>query len=362
MRKIAIVGAGFFGCALAERLSKKYIITLYEKKGDIMQNASRFNQFRYHLGFHYPRSGETINEVCESDKFNKKFKFFYQFSSKTKNFYGISKTNSRLNLKKYLKIINKFNIKYKIYSKPSFVKNVDSEKLIETNEFNLNYLKYKKFLKKNIKKNKNIELKFNTEFNKNYIKDYEYIFICTYHNNNLILKDCNIKKLTKKKYELIEKIIVQVPKKFRNLSLVILDGPFFNIDPYLGTKYHLLSSVKFSKLEVCKGLFPKFKSKFKNFYNKEIYNDIKLSQFNKVIKQTKSFIDFSNNIKYIGSFFTIRTIQGKNKGDSRTSVVTRHNQKIFSILSGKWNTSYYIAEKVYKLINDEEKSRNSRKR
>ena len=37
------------------------------------------------------------------------------------------------------------------------------------------------------------------------------------------------------------------------------------VDPYLGTNYHLLSDVKFSKLETTTGRFPLFKHKNKNF-------------------------------------------------------------------------------------------------
>ena len=37
-----------------------------------------------------------------------------------------------------------------------------------------------------------------------------------------------------------------------------MDGEFVNVDPYLGTKYHLLSHVKYSKLKIIKSYFSKF--------------------------------------------------------------------------------------------------------
>ena len=55
--KIAIIGAGWFGCLIADELIKKdYEVHIYEKEKKIFNNASGNNQNRLHLGFHYPRS------------------------------------------------------------------------------------------------------------------------------------------------------------------------------------------------------------------------------------------------------------------------------------------------------------------
>ena len=64
---------------------------------------------------------------------------------------------------------------------------------------------------------------------------------------------------------------------------MVLDGKFVSLDRYLGTNYHLLSDVKFSKLEVIKSYFPNFKSAKKKFINKGIIKNIKFSRFNKFI-------------------------------------------------------------------------------
>ena len=61
--KIAIIGSGIFGCTLALVLSKKYDVSIFEIKNDILNEASKMNQFRFHLGFHYPRSQSTIKEI-----------------------------------------------------------------------------------------------------------------------------------------------------------------------------------------------------------------------------------------------------------------------------------------------------------
>ena len=47
--KIAIIGAGFFGSTIALKLSKKHAVHLFEKEKDILNGASRVNQFRFHI-------------------------------------------------------------------------------------------------------------------------------------------------------------------------------------------------------------------------------------------------------------------------------------------------------------------------
>ena len=77
-----------------------------------MCGASRANQFRFHLGYHYPRSKKTVDEI------KLHFKEFYNYFGKnvfgtTNNYYGIAKINSKTNFKEYLHFLKKNKLKYK---------------------------------------------------------------------------------------------------------------------------------------------------------------------------------------------------------------------------------------------------------
>ena len=61
--KIAIIGSGFFGLTLGLFLSKKHEVHIFEKEKKILNGASSANQFRFHLGYHYPRSQKTVTEI-----------------------------------------------------------------------------------------------------------------------------------------------------------------------------------------------------------------------------------------------------------------------------------------------------------
>ena len=112
--KIAIIGAGFFGSTIALKLSEQHTVHLYEKENNILNGASKANQFRFHMGFHYPRSQRTIKEIKSS------YKLFLNFYSnrvfgKTKNYYAVSNKGSKTSYNKliFIKIVN---IVYEIFN------------------------------------------------------------------------------------------------------------------------------------------------------------------------------------------------------------------------------------------------------
>ncbi len=56
----AVIGGGFFGCAVAVHLRAFCDrVVLLEKQADLLQRASYHNQARVHHGYHYPRSTLT---------------------------------------------------------------------------------------------------------------------------------------------------------------------------------------------------------------------------------------------------------------------------------------------------------------
>lgn len=66
--KIAIIGAGIYGCHLALSLRKQgHEIDLYDMAGDLFSGASTYNSCRIHKGYHYPRSSKT-REMCKRDE------------------------------------------------------------------------------------------------------------------------------------------------------------------------------------------------------------------------------------------------------------------------------------------------------
>ena len=337
-KNIAVIGAGLFGCTTALVLSKKHNVDLYERKTDILNEASMCNQFRFHEGFHYPRSVKTFKEIKKS---NKDFIDFYgrNIFGKTENYYSITKKDTKTKFKQYIKFLEKNNLKYTIKSKSDFVSK-KIEGTILSNEKNLNYFKIKKkIIKKLSESTVNVKLRSQLDQAILRYKKYDHIIIAAYKNNNEIIKKLGFKVTNKFRYELIEKIIIKLPKKYKKTSIVVMDGKFLCLDPYIGTKYHLLSHVKFSKLKVVKGFYSKFPKKYDSRLIKTKSQNIRESRFKDFIRDGSTYLPFLKKAKYISSFFVVRTLKlNVEKTSERTNLTKKINKKIITILAGKWNT------------------------
>ena len=341
---IAIIGSGFFGITLSLILAKRHKVDLYEKENQILQGASLVNQFRFHQGYHYPRSNKTIREIR---KYRNSFLKFYgkNILEKTQNFYSISKIRSKTNFQKYLNFLKKNKLYFKVYkNKNFFSKRIEGSLIVD--EKILNYFKIKKKINKMLNKS-SVNLLLRKKFKKKYLSKYDKVILATYQNNNYVLKELNMKPKFKFKYELVEKILIKLPKKYYKKSFVVLDGKFVCVDPYLGSDKHLLSDVKFSKIETVKSNLPKFIHRNKKFINKGIINNIKISNFYDFVKHGSLYLPFLKKAKYAGSFFVVRTLkQNVEKTDERVSAVNKINKKVIVTLSGKWNTCVGVARSI----------------
>ena len=173
--KIAVIGSGFFGITIALILSKKYQVDVYEKEKKILNGASFANQFRFHLGFHYPRSQKTVNEINKSKNAFISY-FTKKVFDKTTNYYLIA-NKGKINFKKYKKFLDKNRFIYK--NVKLLIKNRFIENSILSNEKILNYFKIKENILAKIK-NSSINLKFNRNFLKKDIIKYDKVIVAKY--------------------------------------------------------------------------------------------------------------------------------------------------------------------------------------
>ena len=129
-----------------------------------------------------------------------------------------------------------------------------------------------------------------------------------------------------------------------------VDGQFLNFDPFEGTNYHLLSVVKPAKLEIVKRIFPKFKNSKKKLIKSKYINDLKKSNFNKFINFSIKYIPHLSKAKYVKSFYTIRCINLSKNNHDRRNDIKQYDNKIISVMSGKWNTCVSLSKNIYKFI------------
>lgn len=238
---VLIIGAGWYGCHIAHYLLQNSIeITLVDKTNSIFAGSSFKNQNRLHLGYHYPRSAETITEsIVGYSKFCNKYpQLATPFS---KNLYFIAKEESYVDISSYTHTLEKY-ITYRklirLEDVPLQIRNVE-ESILEVNEQHINPFKARDFFTEQLRPHL-LDISDTTVFDSiNTIVEacggeYSLVVNCTYNHLNPIEYE---------HYELFVTLLYKIdtPEVF---GYTIMDGPFFSIYPYdMENKIYTVTSV-----------------------------------------------------------------------------------------------------------------------
>lgn len=335
--RVAIIGAGFYGCSIALELVKDYPdiqIDLYEKNKDIFQGAASNNQHRLHKGFHYPRSNETIEQILNNyQSFKDKYSdFIYPVKD---NYYLIEKTSS-VSLEDYINKYKQFDIPFREVNNLEISPFVNIDRIeggISTTEEVLDLSKAYKYFKERITNCKNISLKLKQnvlEFEDNKIEDEKYDFVinCTYNSPNLgVLHKHNLFNL---KYEIC--IIPVVENYFKeDICITIMDGKY--VSAYQNGLGDLtLSSVSYT---------PYFKTVYYNEFINKLRRDlihketILKTHITRLLMHCGEYFNGINSHTPVKNLYVAPKVKLKNDvNDLRTTSIVRDGNLV-SVLCGK---------------------------
>lgn len=346
--KIGIIGGGFYGCYLAYKLiqlnNKKYEVTIFEKRKNLLSESAINNQYRLHKGFHYPRSINTIKQTNKgSNYFLKEFKKFVYFPKY--NIYAIHK-QSLIKFRDYIKIYKKNKISFKVLKEEKikkFFKNPNNiEGAINVREGVIKLDDLYKFIKSKIKDaiiKTNITVdKIDNAKKRVYFKkkheDFDLIINCTFTNPNMGLE----KKYFNIKYEIASMLHV---KNFlnKNTAITLMDGNFGSLYP-INSKTLTLSSVKHTPFKKFRSLdnYNKFLAS-KNFKKYINHNSVKiLNHLSKFFTMPKKI-----NIRKITNSPKVKII--RDYDDQRLSII-KFDKNVISILCGKLDAVYLAWNKI----------------
>ena len=336
--KIAIIGAGWFGCHIGNELKEKFEVSIFEKENDIFKNGSGNNTNRLHLGFHYPRS--KITRKMSFEGYQKFINFYPKFSKPlNNNIYAIANDNTNLmTTKAYEKSIKELKLNFSNISlKDINLKNI--KKAYNTNERQIDHNKAKKFFKKNLKKNiflkKNIRLikKIDNKYKINNTL-FDYVINCSWQ-QSFKLNEFNLT------YEHCLVSLFKAKKK-KHHSYTIMDGPYYTLVQWNNNMFALYS-VKDSRVLVSKN-FEKVNNSLKKLSN----ND-KIKIRDKIVNGfLKFYPDFKKNFIFVKNLNSIRTIT-KNKKDTRICIV-KNKDNFINVLSGKIDHIFFAYREVLKCL------------
>ena len=310
--KIAIIGAGWVGCHLANRLKKNNQVVLYEKN-DIFSESSFFNQNRLHLGYHYSRSYSTRN-LCKKT-FNRFYNdYSFLIEDVNKNIYSVPLNDSLIDFNTYLKIFDDFNTHQMINIQS--LKNVEGSILVE--EKYINPIKSKNYFREELEdliRCENIREKNLSSLQ----KDYDLIINST--NNNLL-------PILENTFS--ENCLVLLYEKIKDTefdALTFVDGKLMSIYPYdLDKNLYSLTDVEFTPqanlpVEIVRD---KMESRILKYYD-NFLNDFEYHSYTK-------------SVKY----------KIKNFSDNRVPLI-KHTDNIVSCFTGKIQGIYVIEDYIKSL-------------
>ena len=339
--KCAVMGAGIYGITAATKLKTKgFNVDLFEAEDDILKAASGINQYRIHRGYHYPRSLDTIKSCKDNEQSFIKYYNKSILDRDSKHYYSIATEDSLTTAEQYLTVLDKAGLEWKIVDT---LPNCDLT--IETKETFYNPTILKNICHDRIRGN-GINLKTNTRIKEKLI-GYKYNIHATYSALN---------NLTNKKqeyqFELCEKPLFQLPPRYKNKSLVIMDGPFMCFDPYANTDYHLGGNVVHAIHVRNIGEKPEIPPPYKKYINKGIIKKPKYTNVSRFIESAKKFFPEIEQAKHLGSMYTIRTVLPyKDDTDERPTIVNKQDNNIV-LFSGKIGNCVEAANRIEEIINE----------
>lgn len=344
-----IIGAGFFGLNISKYLRNRFPdsnILVVDKESDILLRASRWNQARVHMGYHYPRSVSTA--IRSSKNYNKFLKDWgFAVNDTRKTLYGISKINSKtntINFEKFLKTtslsyLDKTDYYSNLFNSSNISKMYEVFEDVFSAELIRNY--FSDYLKKN-----NIDLLLNSvpdliESEEDFTlitinnQQYEakYLFNCTYSGIGKYNKDLEDKNFLK--HEIAEIAFVKLPPNFDLFNITIMDGPFFSIIYNPDKECHTLSHVRYT---------PHFEFFSKSNLDpyKVLENYDKKTNFNKMKLDSSKYFPGLKDMQLINSFFEIKTVLNSSEiNDSREILINKSNSK-WDILGSKIDQVYDV--------------------
>lgn len=258
---VLVIGAGFYGLALAEHLAKAGRRVLVCEAGEgAMRRASAVNQARVHTGFHYPRSFATALRSWHNFE---RFTADYGAAvvSDFRMLYAIARYRTKVNARRFHGMYEAMGAPIEVASPAQ--RALFSTELIEEvfacTEYAFDYTILRDLLLRRLD-GLPVEFAFGTSVaglargagggvsvalaGGRRVEVGE-AFNITYAQLNRVLATSDIEPLPLK-HELVEIALVDPPRELERLAVTVMDGAFFSTMPYPSDGAYSLTHVRYT--------------------------------------------------------------------------------------------------------------------
>lgn len=320
-----------------------------------MQAASSVNQLRLHRGYHYPRSPETGRECrAGNNSFYAEYRDAVIVPERRKHggqYYAIAKEGSRTSAEEYLAFLERERLPFRKSIAP-FVNKESVSLLVEVMESSIDPVALRhSVIAKLISSGALVHL--GVPAYRGMRDDFDRIIIAAYADSNEV--SFQLSAPTQHfQFEVVEKPVFRLPSHFRDTSIVVMDGPFFSLDPYGTTDLHLMGHVAEAIHATNTGFDPIVPDEIKGDLNRGIVANPKRSRAGLFQREAARFVPALKDAEYAGSMFTVRAVlPDRDATDERPTLVSMLEGQVIRIFSGKLGTAVEAAKQAVQIVSEE---------
>jgi glycine/D-amino acid oxidase-like deaminating enzyme len=359
MQNVAVVGAGVFGSEIAIQIAKRgHRVQLFEKKSDILREATANSQNRLHLGLHYPRDLETaIQSVKGYAHFVERFPTSVR--NNFANYYGLASLDSKVSVIEYQEFAKLAGIQLKEVSK---VRELDivsskldrvwacSEGVIDIDI--LRNLMKKELIENGVKVHLNTEITeceiVNSAWNLSSANDgfhgFDSVVRTTYGLDRIVSSTDSV---IDREFEYHHTLVLEVKSKNPTVGFTVIDGDFITLLPHGFSDDFLLYAPTVSVRSKYQG--PNYPIEWDASVSSEFS-----AMEEALILRAKEWFPSFNILGKPKRKITVRSIQPNvSATDKRTSQVKLTAEGFYDVWSGKIDHCVDVAQEVVGLVSAE---------
>lgn len=322
---IAVVGAGIYGATVAIRLAEQgHAVRLFDPLG-IMRAASAINQYRVHAGYHYPRSPETIQETLEA-----RAEFIRAFEPaivrNSRHYYAIPKEGSRTPPDLYEKVMKDHGLPLKP-CRPDWMNFDFIDRCYEVAEHVYDPEVLRELVASRIR---SLNIPFEREaFTVAMRPKFDFVVWATY----ALGPSRGVFNIAK--FQVAEKMLIELPEALQHIALVVVDGPFTAFDPYGSSGRSLFGSAKNTNHWTTTNLSEPIPEPYAAILNEPEFRPVPFTRFEVMRRDCCDTVTGAKDAKYLGSRFTIRVVEDNPEHDRRILYLQESAPREIHIFSGK---------------------------
>jgi len=323
--RVAVVGAGIYGTTTAIRLAAQGHDThLFDPLG-VLNAASSINQYRIHAGYHYPRSPETIAEVQEA-----RAEFIEEFRpaivTGARHLYAIPRQGSRTEPDEYEAVMARHGLPLRP-CRPEWMNFEFIDRCYEVEEQTYDPDTLRSVLQERLARS-GVDLS-RAVFTEEMRSQFDLVVYATYGLGP------SRSQFDIAKYQVAEKILIELPPALRHVALVVVDGPFTAFDPYGWSDRSLFGSAKHTNHFTTTDPEEPVPEQFRDVLNGAEFVPWEHTHFEAMRAEGMLSVPAVAEARYIGSRLTLRVVEDDPTGDRRILHVRDSGEGEIHIFSGK---------------------------